>query len=201
MEHKGTMHLGEHVMVSDPSYDIGTWCQGKLTNVLSGEYDCFVRYSDEGRFGVRVAEIQAIHKGYVGTDLNEEMESFEVGVDGGSAGIFDYNYYENSHEDRQWQERCFDKTYVRTKNPEYEDFVWNIEGESIEDMMKRHDEYRNSTKRWPYLEKLDAGVIDNRGLVSSSGYGDGSYYCWTAKNNDDKIVSIRVEFISEENEE
>ena len=35
---KNKIQLGEEVMVSDPCYSIGTWCQIKLSNVLPGFY-------------------------------------------------------------------------------------------------------------------------------------------------------------------
>lgn len=48
----------------------------------------------------------------------------------------------------------------------------------------------------------EANIIDNLGFVSSSGYGDGSYICYTAMNfNNDKTVAIKIEFISEDDEE
>lgn len=204
MQHKGTMWVDDKIMVSDPSYDLGIWCQGVLENVLPGEYDCFVKYVDKGNWGIRVAAIQVVNCSYTDSDLKETMEDFEVGVDSGMAGIFDYQHYARHHNkdlDISWYDRCFDATYTETRNPDYEDFEWNIEGESIEAMIKRHDEYRNSTKSQAYFSKLDANVVYGSGFVSSSGYGDGGYSCWTAKNEDGKVVSIRVEFIGEEDEE
>lgn len=204
MQHKGIMWLDDKVMVSDPCYDIGIWCQGVIENVLPGEYDCLVKYVDAGRWGIRVAAIQAVHHDYIKSDLKETMESFEVGVDSGMAGIFGYKHYERHHADEldeTWYDRCFGATFTRTRNPDYEDFNWNVEGESIGEMMKRHDEYRNTIKSLMYLEKLDANVIYGSGFVSSSGYGDGGYSCWTAKNEDGKVVSIRIKFIGEEDEE
>jgi hypothetical protein len=51
------------------------------------------------------------------------------------------------------------------------------------------------------LARESAGIIDECGFVSSSGYGDGAYGCWVAKNRDDYIVAIRIEYIIEEDEE
>lgn len=205
MTNKGTMWLDDKVMVSDPCYDIGTWCQGVIENVLPGEYDCLVKYVDEGRFGIRVAAIQAVHHDYIDSNLKETMENFEVGVDSGQAGIFDYKHYVRHHpsekSDDAWYARCCDATFSRTRNPDYEEFNWNIEGETVSEMIERHDEYRNSTKSQTYFTKLDANVVYGSGFVSSSGYGDGSYNCWTSKNENGKVVSIRVEFIGEEDEE
>lgn len=47
------------------------------------------------------------------------------------------------------------------------------------------------------LEGLCAGVIDF-GAVSSSGYGDGSYRCFVAKNPQGEIVAAKIVFIDDE---
>ena len=47
------------------------------------------------------------------------------------------------------------------------------------------------------LEGICAGVIDF-GAVSSSGYGDGSYRCFVAKNLQGEIVAAKIVFIEEE---
>lgn len=205
MKNKGNMWLDDKVMVSDPCYDIGIWCQGVIENVFPGEYVCLVKYIDKGSWGIRVAAIQAVHRDYIDSDLKETLEDFEVGVDSGMAGIFDYKHYVRHHtgdeRDELWYNRCFDATCTRTRNPEYEKFEWDIEGETVVEMMRRHREYQKSMKSLLYLEKLDANVVYGSGFVSSSGYGDGGYCCWTAKNEDGKVVSIRIEFIGEEDEE
>ena len=51
------------------------------------------------------------------------------------------------------------------------------------------------------LSEDSAGTIDELGFVSSSGYGDGGYGCWVARNRDGYIVAIRIEYITEEDEE
>ena len=45
------------------------------------------------------------------------------------------------------------------------------------------------------LSPKQCGTIGDKGFVSSSGYGDGSYECYVAKNNNDEIIAIRIDFI------
>lgn len=161
------IRLGNKVMVSDPCYGLNTWCQGVLENVLPGIYDCTVEYSDEGDWGVRVAAIEVIHEN-AGV-YRFEMADFEVGVDSGQAGIFDYEYYTKYHTD------CNEYSHV---DDDWYDRVCDIT-----------------------LAKESAGTIDELGLVSSSGYGDGGYGCWVARNRDGYIVAIRIEYITEEEED
>lgn len=211
-ENKGIITLGEKVMVSDPCYGLGTWCQGVLENVLPGKYDCNVEYSDEGDWGTRVSAIEVTHVDYDRCVFSEELEKFEVGVDSGQAGIFDYEYYakyhmdatERPHVDDNWYDRVYDLTYTHTPNPYYEEFHWENTNDSIENLLAKFHarvEYMESIKSQKYLPKLDGNTIDGLGFVSSSGYGDGGYGCWTCRNEDGKVVSIRVEFINEDDDD
>lgn len=210
IENKGTITLGARVMVSDPCYGLGTWCQGVLENVLPGQYDCNVEYSDEGDWGIRVSAIEVSHESYRGKFIALDHEDFDVGVDSGQAGIFDYDYYakyhmdatERPHVNDDWYDMVCDKTYVSVKNPNYEKFDWDKYLDCDYDVM--HNalmEYEDSDKSQYCFHKFDGNTVDNFGLVSSSGYGDGGYNCWTAKNEDGKIITIRVEFITEDEED
>lgn len=131
VENKGTITLGAKVMVSDPCYGLNTWCQGILENVLPGEYECVVGFVDEGKWGTRVAGIEVIHKDYTEKLNGFNPEEFEVGVDSGTAGIFDYEYYakyhsdckEKYHVDNRWYDAIFDKTEEYIVNPDYTPFT------------------------------------------------------------------------------
>jgi hypothetical protein len=45
------------------------------------------------------------------------------------------------------------------------------------------------------------GIVDNLGVVSSSGWGDGSYTACLGIDNEGKVVSIFVEFIGDEDDD
>ena len=162
-----TIKLGNKVMVSDPCYGMNTWCQGVVENVMPGVYNCEVEYSDEGDWGVRVAAIEVMHEN---TMVHWwESADFEVGVDSGQAGIFDYEYYAKYHMDRSVRPHVDDDWYHR---------VGKIT-----------------------LSEESAGTIDNSGFVSSSGYGDGGYVCYLAKNDDGCVVGLKVVYIYEDEDE
>lgn len=207
-ENKGIITLGSKVMVSDPCYGLGTWCQGVLKNVLPGQYACKVEYSDEGDWGIRVSAIEVTHVDYKGKFLELNLEDFDVGVDSGQAGIFDYEYYtkyhmdatERPHVEDDWYDRCCNLTHIRVANPNYERFDWE-KHKNDSDVVDQLLAYESSDKSVRYFTKCDGNVIDGLGIVSSSGYGDGGYDCWTCRNEDDKIISIRVEFIGEDEED
>lgn len=288
-----TIKLGEKVMVSDPCYGLNTWCQGVLENVLPGDYRCNIEYSDEGDWGMRVSAIEVVHKDY---ERPEEFQAelFEVGVDSGQAGIFDYDYYVQYHTnnkdwphvDDDWYERICRLTFGYVPNPNYVSFVdtpeykggilayrneldalvqkhptldvepvymglifdyHSLDGkentldlsgiikvlkeinelfdgtddndealkkltdEEIELMTiknkyemimhKLYEQYIYSNLSHKEVGKFLGNTIDDLGFVSSSGFGDGGYDCWTSKNEDGKIIAIRVEFIPVYDEE
>jgi len=203
---KGIITLCDKVMVSDPCYGLGTWCQGVLENVLPGKYVCKVGFTDEGDWGTRVADIRVEHVDCKVTEF-DHMENFTVGVDSGQAGVYDYEYYTKYHKDHTeyphvddiWYNAVGELTLTREKNPNYEKFNWDI---NKDDYFEKWEAYMQDWNRnSPYLSKLDANTIGDLGFVSSSGYGDGCYTCWTAHNDDGKIIGILVEFITEDDED
>lgn len=215
MEDRGTITLGSKVMVSDPCYKLGTWCQGVLENVLSGEYNCKVIFVDEGTWGVRVARIVVIHKDYENRTLRVERENFVVGVDSGTAGIYDYDYYTKYHTDKDkdnaWYGRTYECSRILMQNPNYmtlEDYMKNVkenltdEDDEFWELNARLEYFGNPTYNLKTSSMPDGQPIDGRGFVSSSGDGDGSYSCFTFYSSDrDEVVGISVEFISEDDEE
>ena len=46
-----------------------------------------------------------------------------------------------------------------------------------------------------FIPELRAGTIDGKCLVSSSGYGDGMYSLYAARNEDGAIVGLKLVFI------
>ena len=90
------IQLGKRVRVSDPCYGTDVWCSGVVDNVKEGTYNVDVEMSDEGMWGNRVKALTAIHSDYNGHSIIEKVP-FEVGVDSGTAGIFDADYYEKYH--------------------------------------------------------------------------------------------------------
>lgn len=167
-----TIQLAEEVMVSDPCYSVPTWCQHKLTGVLPGEYITNVMKSDEGSWGTRIGLLVAIHKDYVQDELSwREVKSADIGVDSGQCGIFSMETYRN---DATFMEKSsFD--YGRTSEGDH--WYGHMCDRTLND------------EQW--------GTYSN-GVVSSSGYGDGSYRLCVAKHKG-KIVGIGVDYLGYRN--
>lgn len=156
----GKINLNDTVMVSDPCYKVGVWCQGEVNNVLEGEYNVFIS-EDDGR----IKELIVSHDNYSeieAEDINIE-QPFEVGVDSGNAGIFDYKYYCDTHEEDDILDEWYDNMHAKLFDNE-------------------------CSKNWLFFRK--------HGVITSSGYGDGCYYCYTAERNN-KVMAIKIVFIDE----
>lgn len=142
--------LGKKVVVSDPCYDLGTWCLAIIENVKVGEYLVNVTKMDTKGWGNRVSSIKVVHAENIFSKHNWEKTEHEIGVDSGQAGIFDFPTFRKNNEG--WYDSMCDLT----------------DGEP----------------GW--------GTY-NKGVVSRSGFGDGSYDLYISKV-DDKIVGMAIDF-------
>lgn len=225
-ENVGTIELSNKVRVSDPCYDKDTWCAGTLENVLSGTYQCFLQRRNTGDWGIRIANIEVRHKDYLDVEPTE-VQNIDVGVDSGQCGIYDLEYFIEARKDEdsedEWYDRICEATYKVIENPEYHPFksssFWKPEFEECERYIDEHHtmppvelfkewlqaegKYRDSIEHYAFIHKLDASVMDNKCLVSSSGDGDGSYLCYVGRNDDSQIVSIKIDYypVYDEDEE
>jgi hypothetical protein len=92
----GTFEVHDGIIViGDPCYtDVKHLIK---TQAKNGKYNAYVILSDEGAWGVRVAELIAIHEDDdFGTPL-WEIYNEGVGVDSGTMGIFDNEYHYDHH--------------------------------------------------------------------------------------------------------
>ena len=170
-QHKiGTFEVTSGALrITDPCYDLDTWCAGTLTQAMNGSWNAYVLISDEGDWGKRVAVLVATHKS-VGDDFPDIINHYgyrdlsgkwnrtdiDVGVDSGQAGIFDLEKFpgKDDEEKQEWYQECCNVTLSRVHH---------------------------------------AGTIEG-GVVSSSGIGDGSYRCYTLLNEASEVVGVLLDF-------
>lgn len=158
------------VMVSDPCYEVGVWCQTIINNVKNGNWFGCVRKSDEGSWGIRNASLIIHHENSPLSDINNwKKEDAQIGVDSGQAGIYDIESFRN--------DRMINK-------------VKNKIGLAIE---KDGDKFYALNCDLTN-EEIHAGTLEN-GVVSSSGFGDGGYELYTSKDKDGEIVAMEIVFI------
>lgn len=229
----GTFQMtADTVIVTDPCYNLGTWCQAQIENVQQGTWKGHVyRKIDSFDLKCREKRIADLQENIVKTkarasslgaatlsffledfekmlkeayeadcsrvsvliahhELVDPFNSFDnewkaveadIGVDSGQMSISSIDNWKD-------QEKCLDYEGPETPNEEYPEVP-----------------HRGSTgPYWKICEltgsKFGGGVIDNRAVVSQSGWGDGSYVAFTLNHND-KVVGIAVVFIPDWNEE
>jgi hypothetical protein len=178
----------DSVIVSDPSYDMGTWCQGVILNIKPGKYNAFILKQDCGEWGNRVSALYVLHEKYVFDTSKIDMWNecpFEVGVDSGQAGIFDISFYLN---DDLIQKSDY------SSNPQYD----GSQNYSWEDNEKEDNFYYACCSHT--LSLLQAGVLA-KGAVARSGFGDGDYRAFTKSEDDGKVFAIKIIFIELEEKE
>lgn len=169
----GNIELKEEVYITDPCYDTMTWCQKLLDNVFPGTYRCFVVVSDEGTWGHRVAELHAIKDEVWDNYQDLEDVPYDLEPIYSSIGV------------DSGQCGIFDADYYEEHQPD--------------------DDYDNHTSWYRKVCNLtlnyNAGTTDGLGVVSESGYGDGRYGLWVAKDDNDKIFAMKVVFIDDEEDD
>jgi hypothetical protein len=182
MTKENKIRLGTKVIVSDPCYEIPTWCQEVIKGVRPGVYDTDVEISDEGDWGERIASLTALHESCK-DDPTWEHYSYNIGVDSGQAGIFCATSYRKD-------ELAKSIPWLTEKGSPFKEGYQEIEvGDSWYEKMC--DRTLND-KQW--------GTYD-RGVVCSSGFGDGSYELLVSRQygiiNGFKIVFIQKDFEEE----
>ena len=157
--------------VTDPCYTRGTWCAGSLRNVKNGTWYARAFITNEGDWGNRVAKLLIEHADHMrGEPLPNVEEPFNVGVDSGQAGFFDDSIYPHGE--------CGEFGDKSTFYGQVCDLTCG-------------GDYRSDHRA--------GGIIGGRGVVTSSGYGDGGYGCYT-RSEDGQVVAAMIVFIDDEEE-
>jgi len=162
------------LVCSDPCYSIPTWCQGIVENVKKGTWVADVE--EDESWGRRIAELRINHVNHFLSGKFEEMP-FSAGVDSGQFGFFDKEFYRNDEKAKELKKYNFGDDYDTEEGDEWYRACADI---TLAD------------EQW--------GVLPN-GVVSSSGFGDGSYRVFGQKDSNGEYVAFQVVFIEAEEDE
>jgi hypothetical protein len=162
------------MVVSDPCYQVPTWCQTILDNVKNGTWVAEVDVKDTNDWGNRVHSLSARH---IDNESGIKDEINNLGVDSGQLGFFDSEFYRNDEMATDLPKSDFGENYDRESGDSWYRSVCNL---------------TLSGEQW--------GVIPN-GVVSTSGIGDGSYFGEIERNGMGEVVSVTVIFLSDEDDE
>lgn len=159
--HIGNINLNHSIVASDPSFPIDIYTNVILDNLIPGTYHCLITEKEFGEgYGLRVTNLIIIHQDAAITNIATLID--EVSVDGGVAGIFDLEYFQNAH------------------RPEVNDEWHNSQ---IRNPLWRSGQYKNFN------------VTENQGVLTISGFGDGSYPLYVHLNDNNHIDAVRMCFI------
>lgn len=176
-----TINLNDIVIVSDPCYPIGTWCQFQLNNVLPGEYYVNVIRSKSCYDDNAIAALVAVHKDHIGGNIKfRTIKEANIVVDSGQAGIFSYKTYRNDEIFKDIPSKLYGT---------YENMMRNPDNPSGSHWFGHMTDRTLWGKDW---ETYDEGV------VSRSGDGDGIYRLCVAKKNN-QVVGIAIDYLGVKN--
>lgn len=167
------------LVITDPCYDLGIWCNATV-DAKNGKWVADVEKIKEGFSRNRCAMLMAYHAGTLleNPKLREELRSrfklnapleFVFGVDSGQLGYFDLEIYKN--------DGSVTTSLEGWDDPDTEPWYGSCCHQTCD-----------TPERW--------GVI-NGGVVSSSGWGDGSYATYGIKDNDGVYVALLTVFIDD----
>lgn len=221
--------LGSQIRITDPCYGLDVWCAHTLDDVLPGKYVCYFDESDEGAWGKRIAGIEVRHEDHLYVNVSEYIEEAGVDSGQCGIFDYDY-YVTMIHGDKkeEWYSNVCNQTYIEIPNPRYKSFLDSdtlaleagkenaklikkilengiTSGERLlEEQLKI---YKSAMERYEKSEefcrskgKFTAAITDERGFVSSSGYGDGVYPVYVGRDNNGKVVAIKILFIFDDEE-
>jgi hypothetical protein len=180
---KNQILLGEEVIISDPCYEVPTWCQEIIKNVRPGVYDTQVDYRESHGWGERVHSLTVLHN--IIKSPIWEHHCNNIGVDSGQAGVFCMTSYRND-------EMSQELPWLTEKGDPFGDHPFRPVKEDGEQWyVKMCDRTLSTEEGW--------GTYDT-GVVSSSGYGDGQYELLISQM-DGMIHGFKIIFIDNEMEE
>jgi hypothetical protein len=172
------------IICSDPCYTNDVWCMGIVDNVVNGTWVASVDKRDMDDWGERIAVLWIANKEEMAKNpkiawevLAEEPMNFTGGVDSGQFGFFDFGDYRND---------------ASAKDLKKFDFGAEYDKEDGDKWYRACSDLTLGDESWGVLPK---------GVVSSSGFGDGSYEVFGYKDAYDKYVAFAVVFIEDDEEE
>jgi len=176
---KKTIHLGNQVVVSDPSYSIPTSSQSVVNNVKPGIYYTWVNKMKTSRVGKIITEVVATHEDY----YHELCDC---------CGILDWQLYDDCIDVHSGQCGIFSLETYR------DDKIADIMRRSAHGQIFEHLPIVDSGDQWYLtltslsLSKKGWGIYWG-GVVATAGLGGGEFNLYVQQEND-QIHSFLLEF-------
>jgi hypothetical protein len=171
------------MILSDPCYTLGTWCQGVVENVKNGEWIGIAETTNQGSWGDRISMLLSMNVDAMEKNPNLEQElitsgeplPFDGGVDSGQFGHFDFDNYRK------------DELAINLVKAFEDDYSTEV-----------GDEWYRACCEITIHRNF--GVMPF-GIVSSSGFGDGAYTTYGIKDDSGQYVGFMTIFIDDEDQD
>jgi hypothetical protein len=183
--------------ISDPCYTKDTWCAGTLDNVMNGYWDWDFERKEIESWGHRITSLYA----YI-VKSNEDLNYHIVGK-GSIPSIvskwkeidqFNENIYQTQR-DAKWEDTDIDVGVDSGQAGIFDEEKYPEIGSEDKEF---YDNCCDVTLNMPNAGLVKRDDDENLfGIVSSSGFGDGSYRCMV-KKHEDKVIAVKLIFISDE---
>ena len=170
------------LVCSDPCYTTDVWCMSTVNNVRKGTWLADSNIETVGSWGERNVDLTVHHSGIKINESDWEEISGSFGVDSGQFGFFDRDHYRKAASVKDMPKYDFGGDYL-TDNRDRDGDIWYHACCKIT---------LDNPESW--------GALPN-GVVSSSGFGDGSYTVYGIKDThspNHEYVAFRVVFIEAE---
>ncbi len=156
--------------ITDPAYRDDTSLR-LLVKVQRGTWQAAIDLRDERDLGMRVAELITAHESVDVAAVTWQVEDFVLGVDSGTAGVFDVDHF---HVD--------------------------AEGRADVREQARRDGWDDGEAWYQSLvmDAIESGTSNRvlpHGVITSTGFGDGGYDCYTARNKRKEVIAVRLVFL------
>lgn len=168
-----------------------------ISNILEGEYTYLSCHDNFDDLGDRITSIRIYNTNYT----NLEYDLFgKVYIDTGHCVIGDRELLQQVSENSDFIQRCCELSLKRVEDPAYKEFNRKFERVNKDNVaefseyLKQHD-YRMPYK-YEYVQNCEE--MNDKCLVSATGFGDGDYNIYVAKNSDGKIIGIEIIFIEDD---
>lgn len=170
------------LMISDPCYTKGTWCQGSV-EAKNGQWFPGAQVVNIDGWGHRVVELHAHHEDFCRDSFERDMGELpqaewerlpaDIGVDSGQCGIFDMKHFRD--------DKVAEEAPRLTKTD-----IGRGDGEEGGEWYNLCCDRTLSFYSW--------GLIPY-GVVSSSGVGDGSYDAFVSRNAAGEVIAVKIVYI------
>ncbi len=207
----GQCQFTGNLIATDPCYDRNVTYSAWNVKIDPGVYDCYLVYTDEGDWGKRVAEILILKPFYLLNELTEKLSLDHIGVDSGQAGFFNNEDYPlgktgDSGDKKSFYGECCNTTlgegyYYSSEVGQMERLLESAKQRENQDIIDFYKQELDELLKNP-IEYLQGGILtDNKGFLSSSGFGDGGYSLYLYEDQNGVNHGAKIVFIGNEDEE